>query len=217
MHMGAAQRWVTEPLGTPQALKGFPRVERYLAHLPDRIDSYPACRARASVYRSHADFQSLRGVDWAHLPRRIVELLRAPSAPSEWISEVASVATLLAIADHLELEGERLHDWFRQCSTKMLSQQLFAPLMSLASPELMVKHAPARWESVHRGVGFGMVLGEKCADATLTYPPFLFPEELVHGHGEGICAALSLSRARDCAFTVERITPRSCAYRFTWS
>lgn len=204
---------LTEGLLTP----AFPRVERYLARLPVGIDSYPECTAKASVFRAFSESRSLRGFAWRSVDPKIAAMLRTPFAATDWLPQVGVMASILAIADHHRLDEERTMAWFRECNVSLLSNRMYAALMSLGSPAMLVKLGSLRWGMLHRGIGFGITLGDRGADATITYPPFLYSDVLLRGQGEGLCTALAMSRAKNCSYTIVRSTPRSCVYHFDWA
>lgn len=195
----------------------FPRVRRYLARLPHGLDSYPECTARASVHRAFTESCSLRGFAWGQLQPELATLLRSRIAPDAWVSQVASLALVLAVADHLQLDDERAVTWFRDCNLSMLSSSAYSSQLSLASPHELVQRGAARWAMLHRGVGFGVVSRERGADATVTFPPYLYDDLLLRGQGDGFRTALAMSNAHDCTYQIVRATPRSCEYRFDWT
>jgi hypothetical protein len=195
----------------------FPRVDRYLARLPLGFDSYPECTAKASVYRVFCESRSLRGFAWRSVHPKIADMLRTPVAPTTWLPEVAVVSTILAVADHLQLDDDETVRWFRECNASLLSNRMYRALMTLASPAMLVRAGAARWGTLHRGSGFGVALREHGAYATITFPPFLYNDVVLRGQGEGLRTALSMSRAKECSFTIVRSTPRSCEYHFDWA
>jgi hypothetical protein len=194
----------------------FPRLERYLARLPQGLASHPECVARASVYRVFCESRSLRGFAWNEVPARIAELLRTPVDPSAWVSEALTQATILAVADHLRFDDAETVAWFRECNAKVLNHPLYVALMTVSSPSLLVRYGARRWNALHRGVGFGVELHDGSAEATLTFPPFLYNDVILRGQGEGISTALTMSRAKNVRYQILRETPRSCSYRFDW-
>ena len=201
----------------PASTGAFPRAEAYLARLPRGFDSYPECTARASVFRVFSESRSLRGFSWREVHPKIATTLRTPLPPSGWLPEVSLVSSILAMADHLGLTDDEAVRWFADCSTKLLSNRMYAALISLASPAMLVRSNGMVWRTLHRGVGFGMVIQDRGANVSVTFPPFLHNDLVMRAQGEGIRLALEMSRARNCSYEIVRATPRSCEYRFDWT
>ena len=195
----------------------FPRVDRYLAHLPSGYASYPECYTRASVYRTFTESRSLRHFPWERTPPQIAALLRTPVAHEAWLSEVQVLCAVLAMADHHGLDDEQTLQWFRDANGTLLGSRLHRAALSLASPSLMIRVADNRWHTFHRGTGFGMTQDGNSAHVTLRYPPFLYTELVLRGMAEGFRIALSMSRAKNTQVEIVNTTPRSAEYRLTWT
>lgn len=191
-------------------------MARYLARLPGGIEAYPECVVRAPVLRTFSESRSLRGFRWNDVHSKVARVLRTALSPNDWVSDVTSTATVLAIADHHRMSDDELREWFRQENTRLLNSPKFAPLLSLASPELLIRSSATAWGVIRRGTGFGARIREGGADVTLTFPPFMHPEEVLLGLGHGMCSAFSMSRAQHCTMQIVRSTPRSCVYGLDW-
>jgi len=77
----------------------FPRLAEYVARLPEGLRSFPECRAKASLLRALLEARGERPLTLsAHAPRELVDLVRHPPMPSDWISEVHYVAVHHLIA-----------------------------------------------------------------------------------------------------------------------
>lgn len=195
----------------------FPRVERYLSLLPNGIDSYPDCMAKASLYRTFSDATSLQGFNWLAVQPKIAAMLRERVDESAWLGEVACTAAVLALADHQRLDDRQFVDWFRDCNERLLSSRLYFTLTRLASPEMLVHFGSKRWQTFHRGIDFSATLHKSGADITLSYPPFVYPDEMQRAVGEVLRSAMAMSRARNCVVEIVRSTSTSCSYRFDWA
>lgn len=193
-----------------------PRVERYLAALPDGLESYPACLAKGALVRNALEHAPLAHV----LPRLAPQLRRIAEDPpvgSEWIPEVHFGALLLAIADARELTDQEVLSWTRDRNRALFRSPAYRILMAVASPAQLVRFAGARWANWHRGSTLDV---EGIADdgvvVAIRHPPGLLDPLLHRVYAEALTAALELAHAARPSVVVTAEAADHARYRASW-
>lgn len=199
-------------------MASLPRMESYLADLPDGVDSYPDHVQKASVYRqvlAQTDLRDLAG----HLPRPVAQLVFEPLPASVWVPEVHLKTLYTAICDYLfETEDTYLAHW-REVSRSLLTSPLYRVLMIVASPGRVVKGASTRWGALHRGMTLKAEPGEdgRSAAFRLDYPPALLPPVSAKVYGLSFAAALEASGGKDVRVEMTRHGRTETRYEAAWS
>jgi hypothetical protein len=171
------------------------RLTAYLERLPQGVDSYPECRAKASAYR---EALARRPVPLDGLPPALQERLASPALVSAWIPEVHSLALGLAVADHHRMTDREYLDSVYVLSRDLLGGPTYRFLMADESPEAMLRHADVRWQAMHQGVGLSTErMGERACAYLLAFPVRLLDALLLQAFGQTFRASLSLSGAAE--------------------
>lgn len=173
-------------------MSAYPRVETYLARLPDGARSYPECVAKASAYREALGQRPLPSP--GGLPEELAALVRSPVPLNAWIPEVQSMALALAVADWERMEDREFLGWIYDHNRGLLSSPTYRYLMAGDSPAAMLKHAHVRWRQMHRGVRLeAEEIGEAGCRFAMRFPPHLYDELLLRAFAQTFRAGLDLT------------------------
>ncbi len=194
----------------------FPRLAGYLRNLPEGLDSYPDCIAKASLYRrliEEHDFTPI--VD--QLPSKLLPLLEHPEPINTWIPAVQNNAFLLAMTDHFYNEDLRAAvSWYRDVRERMFKSPLYRMMMAVISPRYILRGASKRWETFHRGTVFEVEYGDHHANVVLTYPHSLQTRLIIRMLTGGLLAALAAAGAKDIKWGITSVTPTEARLGATW-
>jgi hypothetical protein len=196
--------------GSPPA----PRLERYLAGLPDGLASYPQCQVKGSVFRSLFDGVDL---DPAPLAPPLRQLLEDPPIASEWIPEVHLWALLFAAADQRRMDAEAIRSWIYQRRRQLFEGAVYRFLMALVPPATLVRTSAMRWGAFHRGTVLEAGgVADDGARLHLAFPSGLFDSQALDALTAVVRAALDASRARGAEVEVEEATATTARFRASW-
>ncbi len=177
-------------------------MREYIERLSAGLDSYPECRAKASLYRS---MLASRPVDPEPLPPPLRDLVERPRPVSDWISEVHSHALMLALFDQHFGDRERFRQFCYDEQHKLWGSKLYAFMMRFVSPQRLIASASQRWEHFHRGTTFRATAGAgpDSAEMLLEGPPHVYDDITLLGLTEGLRALLDRSAIASTITLVE--------------
>jgi hypothetical protein len=192
-----------------------PSFERYVAGLPGGLDAFPAAQAKGSVIRSVIEAQPdevLRG-----LPAPIRGLAIDPPIDSDWVPEVHFGALVHAVAEARGYSAREHCAWLRACNRALFASPLYRILMTVVSPEAMLRHAGKRWSNFHRGSTLDLDgFADDGARVTLRFPAGLFDLLVLRGFAEAFAAALEAAHARDPIVEIEARGAGFARYLARW-
>ena len=175
------------------------RLAAYLEQLPEGLDSYPHCRAKASIHRTVYDFA---GAPSLMLPPALQSLLDEPPPVSAWIPQCHSLALVVAIVEAQDLP---LHDevlWIREASSRLFGTPMYRLLMRAATRRMVVKSAKHRWAAFFRGSALSSEVERSSAALRLAAPRGMFNLDLAEIFTQVIHAAINFARDADDATAV---------------
>lgn len=191
----------------------LPSLAAYVRRLPNGLESYPQCQAKASLYRSALSDRPLPAEVVAALPRPLRDLVQTPPPVSSWVSEVHSHSLFCALYDTSFASPEAFERFTYERQRELFGGPMYAILLRLASPTRLIKGATKRWAAFHVGSELHVekaVAGEGVLE--LRHPPGLWDELSSRGLIAGFRAALELSGAEGLDLRV--VESRSDAARF---
>jgi len=194
---------------------GSPRVADYLARLPAGAASHPGCLAKAAMLRRSLAERPLARTHLDALPPAVRTLVACPPLDGEWVPDVHLVCALFTIADAYRMTDDDYLGWIHALNDRMF-RTLFSNLMSVESPEEILRRVPERWSVFHRGSTLAVTeLEPGRAVVLMRFPPWLFHGLSLRQFVPVWEAALQLS---DPAARVEPISSDEVSARFaaTW-
>ena len=196
----------------------FPCLARFLDTLPQGLDSYPECRAKASMYLNLAAQRPVPADDVCALPEPLRRMSEEPLPVSSWIPEVHSQAMMLAIYDRRFADIDEFGQYAYVQGKALLEGPLYAVAFKLVPPSLLVKTAVLRWRMFHRGATLEAVPdGTNGATARIVHPSGLFEKITLRGICEGIRAALDLSTGGGASVEVSGVGIEHSSLRLRWN
>jgi len=193
---------------------GGSRLSAYLDGLPDGLDSYPECVAKASVFRSALEIQPVEpDPGW---PKPILDLVRSPPPPTAWIPEAVSVAAHFAVADASGLDDDGVLDWSYRANSALARSRLYQALTQLASPSLLLRGAGLSWTMIHRGVEIEVAHEDHRATIVAIHPRHLWTEFVHRSTTTGFRAVLESSRGQNVRVELVSVEPTRGEYLCTW-
>src|SRR3974390_2161748 len=111
----------------------FPTVARYLARLPNGVDSYPDCKMKGSLVRSMLVGHRVEARDG--LPSAVTHLLSFPPGSSDWVDQVAGRCVLRAVFDEHFRDAERFRVWAYENQRRLFSGPLYKILFWGIGPD----------------------------------------------------------------------------------
>jgi hypothetical protein len=160
----------------------FPRLAAYVDSLPDGIDSFPECRAKASLV--HFGTKRLPvNFPTKGLPERIERHLRDPRLVTDWISEVDYNAATLALWDGHGIDDDAACEAWYDVTHALRTSRVYRLLLEFVSPGRVVRGAPVIWQQFHRGTTLNVT--DETAESTifeLVTPARLFPSIILRAY-----------------------------------
>lgn len=192
-----------------------PSFERYVAGLSGGLDAFPAAQAKGSIIRSVTEGQPDEVL--RRLPEPVRALALDPPIDSDWIPEVHFAALVHAVAEARAYSGPEFCAWLRACNRTLFASPLYRILMTVVSPEAMLRHAGKRWGNFHRGSTLDLDgFADDGARVTLRFPEGLFDPLVLRGFAEAFAAALEAAHARDPVVLIEARGPGFARYLARW-
>jgi hypothetical protein len=194
---------------------GQPSFDRYVAGLPGGLGAFPAALAKGSLVRSVIDGQPealLRA-----LPEPVRALALDPPLDGEWVPEVRFAALVHAVAEARRWGTREYCGWVRGCNRALFASPLYRLLMTVVSPEALLRHAGRRWGNFHRGSTLEL---EGVADdgvrLGLRFPAGVFDTVLLLGYAEALAAALEAAHAREPVVEIDAREAGFARYVARW-
>ena len=195
------------------------RLERYLARLPEGVDSYPDVVVKASTFTAALADKPLpagRGL----LPAPIEKLLVTPPLVSAWVPEVHMVSIFKLIGDH-HFEGRggtpAFLDWVYAQNQKLLGGKLYRALFWFLSPEQVFRGIEQRWGAFRRGTSLTLTArSDHHAVFEFRYPRNLLDDEGLLAIGTALRVAGEAAGAKSTAVELVDVTPTSGHVRMNW-
>ncbi len=189
-------------------------IERYLAGLPQGVDSYPAFEQKGTIVRSYVDSGEL-DVSGVELPPAVRAWVASPPTATQWIPEVHANVLFLVMMGKLGETG--FEDLVYRANTRLLQGPLYAILFKLVSPERVLRASGARWSQFHRGIELAPIRpGHNEASVDMRCPLALLPAPLARVYATAFRAALEAAGGKEVR--VEMVGERPDGYTFhaTW-
>jgi hypothetical protein len=198
-----------------RSLVEFPRLEAYLDQLPHGLDSFPECRAKASIHRKVYEYS---GLPLVGLPPRLQGLIDNPPPASSQINQCQTLAMIVAMVEARRLPPTDESLWIREAATHLFASPMYKILMWAATPRMVFKTANLRWNAFFRGTSIESDVGEREALLRLKVPRHLFHEDLARIFVDVIHATVNYTKESSASASIEflRFTPEGLEYAGRW-
>lgn len=195
------------------------RLERYLARLPEGVDSYPDVVVKASTFTAALADKPLQ-VGRGKLPPPIEKLITNPPLVSAWVPEVHMVSIFKLIGDQY-FEGRggtpAFLDWVYAQNQKLLGGKLYKALFWFLSPEQVFRGVEQRWGAFRRGSSLSIIeRSDRHALFEFRYPRYLLDEEGLMAIGAALRVAAEAAGAKSTTIQIIDVTPTCGHVRLHW-
>lgn len=170
-------------------MSSLPRLEAFMATLPDGLKSYPACRGKASLFRIVGELAPVTVVPTS-LPPHLLPYLNCTIPASQWVPELDYVLFSIALADINGWDNDAMREFWQRVMTKINNSAMYGLLFRFLSAKMLVSTVASRWSSFHLGTTCTTVRDGDDLVVALGWPRGLFPELIVHGY-HGVFTALA--------------------------
>lgn len=191
----------------------FSRLHRYIGQLSDGLESYPDCRAKASVHRRVLEISAppLTG-----LPPVLQALVDEPPPANTWIPQCHALALILAAIEVQQNDPQSEHAWTQRASAHVFDSPMYRILMWAATPRLLFKGANLRWSAFFKGSSLEAVLSDRTAELILSCPATLFNQDLAEVFEDVLTAAAAFTEEGRGGIELELYRPGEIVYRAWW-
>jgi hypothetical protein len=197
------------------------RLEKYLATLPNGIDSYPECKVVANAFLdAGTSFPSI-ATD-PDIPA-VIRAAASGSSTEMWVPDVAGNVAMLLIREKSFSSDRDFLAWFREeVAGRVFTRPMFRALFRLVSPSLAFMGAARRWSGIRQGTSLAAAAVQTVGKSrrgqlTLTTPPNLFSDPVLYGrHGEGFLKVLKLAGAQHLDQAIRVESPTTIHYEYVW-
>lgn len=190
-------------------------VARYLAPLPDGLESHPRHMVKSSLLRGVLA-ECPTGADLESLPPSLAQLIRDPPPPSAWIPEVAFVAAHFAMLDLYGLSADDVIERTYRANAKLANSPMYRALARVASPGLLLRGAVASWGLIHRGVTLRTAPLDGGATLTLRHPAHLYPELAHLSAALGFRAVVEAANGKEVTSRLVSSSPEEARVEVRW-
>jgi hypothetical protein len=195
---------------------GFDALNAYLERLPDGLESYPECRAKASLGRAVLDLRPGQGVP-PGTPDQIRNLVLNPPPPNAWISEVYLVAIHFFIQDADGMSDDDLLELTYQANKALTESRMYRALAKVASPAILLKGAAMSWGLIHKGLRLHIEAKKNSALIRLSHPPHLYPPAGHRSAALGFRAVIEAANGQEVQVGIRSSRPDGADFDARWA
>jgi hypothetical protein len=193
----------------------WPSYARYEASLPGGLAAHPGAQAKGSLVRAFLEGQPEAVL--RRLPEPLQPLVREPPLDSAWIPEAQFCAFFHALCEALSHTPSDRAAWIRARNQSLFAGPLYQLLMTVVSPERILREATRRWGVFHRGSTLDFEgFSDDGARVRLAFPAGLFDPFVLDAFSEAFAAALQLARAKEPAVRVDASGPGFARFLARW-
>lgn len=191
-------------------------LQRYVAALPQGLDSYPQHTIKAAFARTLLDELSEPPRD---LPGPIGALVDSPPVISARIPEVHHQALLLGVEEQVfDGNTSAFLDSMLHMQRRLLNRKIYAPLLQLVDAPRLFKYAARRWNNFHRGTTLQVVnIISNEARISISHPQGLFSSLGREALAGGFRVAIEAGRSHEAEVVVIEASDERTDFRGRWS
>lgn len=193
--------------GRPEGLMALPPVAAYLDALPAGLDSYPTTLVKASTVGQIIRMlpEEVRN---AERTCPLGDMIDEPPPVSSWIPEVHMVALVTALRETAFASDGAFLAWIREGFEAFWGGSMYRVLMTVASPQLLVRGGDKRWKAMWRGSTRRIFETHPNGNfARVDFPRNLVNRIYAEASCVGFGVAYRMSRAPDPEVRIEELTP----------
>ena len=193
-------------------------LERYVATLPQGLESFPEFCCKGSLLRELVDLRDLPQETVEALPPALKVYFEVPPLVSSWYPEVHLVGVMLA---HFEprFGGDRAAfvQWFYDLSKALYEKPLYRILMALGSPERLVGIVAKAWGAFHRGAKLRKTASAPgLAVVEIGMPEMVYPDLIAPTTAQAFLAAVESAGGRNPRVECDRLGPEGFRLTMSW-
>jgi hypothetical protein len=195
------------------------RLERYLARLPDGVNSYPDVVVKASTFTAALADKPIP-IRRGQVPAPIEKLILTPPLVSAWVPEVHMVSIFKMIGDyHFEGRGgtPAFLDWVYEQNRQLLGGKLYRALFFFLTAEHVFRGVEQRWSAFRRGSSLSVTSrSNRHAIFQFQYPRHMLDDEGLLAIGTALRAAGEVAGAKRTEIQLVDVTPTLGHVRLDW-
>lgn len=194
-----------------------PRLSRYLASLPQGVDSHPECTVRAATMHAALDLLDLE--DAEGLPGPVREVVLDPPHRSRHIPEVHNLAFFTWLRDE-RFEGDEGYLTFTDAVFhRFYAMPLYRLAFMMGRPDQIASASTRIWGWIRSGTSLELVSrGEAHVDLRVRYPDQLFDALHARVLARGLAVAYRLAHSyEELSVTPGEQTPSELLLEVRWS
>jgi hypothetical protein len=196
--------------------KRFPSLADYLSRLPAGLSSFPHAQSKGILLRSSVSGTYFHP-SWEKLPPTMVDAMRHPPLPTQWVSSALTDAVFCAVADTLYPTEEAVVKWTYNRMVGLARVPMYSSLAKLAGLERFLRTVAKVHALFQRGTDLKVDVRGASAVVRLEHPPHLHGR-LNHISNEGAFrGALEAAGARGVEVKLVESTPTLGHYNLRWS
>lgn len=193
----------------------FAHLSRYLKELPAGLASYPECESKGTLFRTALQGNAF-DPSWNELPEALLEALRHPPLPTQWVPSVLADAAFFVVCDTYYPTAEAMLRWTYTRTMKVADSATYRVLTRVAGLRNFLRGAVKVHGLFQRGTHVTVELGQNEAHIVLSHPPYLHLGFNHLSNEASFAAALESAGARESSVEMTESKPDYATYVARW-
>ncbi len=192
----------------------YPRLDAYLASLPDGLGSYPECVSKATLLRS--SLEGYEDADVSDLDPELRELYASPPPATVWVPAAKVNAIFHAIIDLHHPTPRDVIEWARRRTLRMRDSPIYRRVLAVTSPNALFRVSAQLDRMFQRGTHIRPHLGDHEARFELTHPPYLVSPINQLANVGMFEAMVELTGGKGAVCEMTASSPMGATFEMTW-
>ncbi|MFO0560693.1 MAG: hypothetical protein U0269_21940 [Polyangiales bacterium] len=193
-------------------------MNRYLAALPNGLDSYPQCAMKGSVVRFLiAKLPEKHLLE--ELPEPLRELATFPPLPTAWVREVHASALTVYLTWAVFGSEDALVTQAYKDNLSLLDSVAYRILFRFVGAHRLLPQVASRWSLFHQGTELTVVEKARPHEGgvvRLKTPPHHVPSVLAKAYSTAFRAAVEIAGGRNATMETRVVDATTIEYRGRW-